>query len=366
MSSALSSQTPPGEPEPGPRPRAFLGELRDAVSLRTLALMTGVLLLQLGFIVSYIGAFHSPTPHRVPVAVVAPPQVTRQVVPLLNGLPGHPASASAAPSEAAARARLLDRRVDAVLLVDATGSTDRLLVASAGGPAVSETATQVARQIEKGRHRTVTITDIRPPTPADGRGLSAFYLVVGWMVGGYLASSLLSISAGARPANTHRALIRLLTMAVYAVCSGLAGAIIVDPVFHALPQHFTALWGIGALVVFAAAAGAMALQILFGTIGIGVAVLLFVVLGNPSAGGPYPSVLLPPFWRVIGPALPPGAGTTAVRNTVYFAGHATAGPLWVLAAWAAGGILVTLLASLRHDRRHPRPNPTSTTATTTP
>jgi len=31
-----------------------------------------VLLLQFAFILSYIGAFHSPSPHRIPVIVVAP------------------------------------------------------------------------------------------------------------------------------------------------------------------------------------------------------------------------------------------------------------------------------------------------------
>ncbi|MCD0485314.1 SNG1 family protein [Streptacidiphilus sp. ASG 303] len=342
MSTALSSTTPGG-----PGRRGFLAELRDAVSLRAFLLMTGVLLLQVGFVVSYIGAFHSPSPHRVPVAVVAPPQVSRQVVALLNRLPGEPARATAAPSAAAARRQVLDRTVDAALLVDAAGTRDTLLVASAGGPAVSDTAAQLGRRIEVGRKRAITVTDIRPPAPADGRGLSSFYLVVGWMVGGYLASSMLAVSAGARPANAHRALVRLAVLALYAVLSGLAGAVVVDTVFHALPGHFAALWGIGALVVFAAAASSMALQTLFGTVGIGLAVLLFVVLGNPSAGGPYPSVLLPPFWRVIGPALPPGAGTTAVRNTVYFSGNATTGPLWILGAWAAGGLLVGLLASAR-------------------
>jgi maltodextrin utilization protein YvdJ len=35
----------------------FLAEFRDAVSVRTVLLVVGVLLLQLGFILSYVGAF---------------------------------------------------------------------------------------------------------------------------------------------------------------------------------------------------------------------------------------------------------------------------------------------------------------------
>jgi hypothetical protein len=63
------SQMDDGDPLPRP---GFLFELRDAISVRTFLLVFGVLLLQLGFIVSYVGAFHAPKPVRTPVGVVAP------------------------------------------------------------------------------------------------------------------------------------------------------------------------------------------------------------------------------------------------------------------------------------------------------
>ena len=61
-----------------------------------------------------------------------------------------------------------------------------------------------------------------------------------------------------------------------------------------------------------------------GLVGIGLAILVFVVLGNPSAGGAYPAQLLPPFWSAIGPWLPPGAATGAIRGIVYFGGAGAA------------------------------------------
>ncbi len=64
----------------------------------------------------------------------------------------------------------------------------------------------------------------------------------------------------------------------------------------------------------------IALQELVGIVGIGVAILLFVVLGNPSAGGAYQNALLPGFWRAIGNAIPNGAGVDALRRIVYFHG----------------------------------------------
>ncbi|QUW85447.1 DUF3533 domain-containing protein (plasmid) [Streptomyces mirabilis] len=355
--------TPSGRDDPdgpgAPAPRGFRAELRDSVTLRAVLLVAGVLFLQLGFILSYIHAFHSPTPNRIPIAVAAPASVAQQAVGALNALDSRPLNARAVRDEASARRLIRQRTVDAALVINPTGTTDTLLVASAGGPAVSQAVTAVAEKTEAAQQRQVKVTDILPPAPNDSRSLSSFYLVIGWMVGGYLAAAILGIAGGARPANLHRTTIRLGALAVYAAVSGLGGALIADPLLDALPGHFAALWGIGALVVFASAAATMALQVLFGIAGIGVAILFFVVLGNPSAGGPYPGPLLPAFWRAIGQALPPGAGTTAVRNTMYFSGNATAGALLTLAAYAAAGIAVSLVATglTWPSRRSRRPAP---------
>ncbi|MFJ4919211.1 DUF3533 domain-containing protein [Streptomyces sp. NPDC088725] len=348
--------SPPGsEPEPpetgGPAPHGFLAELRDAVSARAVLMVVGVFVLQLGFVLSYIGAFHAPTPHRIPVAVAAPTPVADKVAAQLNGLAGDPVKARTATDEKQARALILDRTVDAAIIVDPRGGTDTLLVASAGGPAVSTAVTQIAEKVEATQHRQVKVTDIRPPAGGDGRGLSSFYLVLGWIVGGYLAAAILGTAGGARPANQHRTLIRLGALAVYAALSGIGGALIAGPLLGALPGDVPQLWAIGSLVVFAAGATTVAFQALLGTVGIGVTILVFVVLGNPSAGGAYPTSLLPPFWRTIGPWLPPGAGTAVVRNTAYFSGNATSGPLWVLGAYAVGGAVIAVVAGTVRGRR---------------
>ncbi|MFF7977042.1 DUF3533 domain-containing protein [Streptomyces sp. NPDC007905] len=329
----------------------FLAELRDAISFRAFGLVLGGLLIQLAFTISYLGAFHSPTPHRIPVAVVAPEQASARIVAKLNGLGGDPVKATAAASESAARQRILDRNADAAFLFNATSTEDTLLVASAGGPSVSQTASQLAQKIEAAQKRQVTVTDIKAPNKGDGRGMTSFYLVLGWVVGGYLTATIINMSAGSRPANRHRIVIRLAVLGLYAIVSGVAGAVIVGPVFDALSGHFWALTGIGTLVVFASAATSLALQTLLGMLGTGLTILLFVVLGNPSSGGVYPSVLLPRFWSAIGQVLPPGAGTTLVRNTVYFGAHATAAAWWVLAAYTVGGIAVALVAAWRRERR---------------
>ncbi|MEV1290582.1 hypothetical protein [Micromonospora sp. NPDC049679] len=334
----MSAQTTP--PRPG-----FVAELRDAVTVRAALLVLGVLLLQLGFIASYLGAFHDPAPRRIPVAVVAPSGAhagaATQIVAELNQLDGRPLAARLAADEPAAR-RLIERRTVYGALVLGPARSDHLLVAGAAGASAAQALTAILGQVDQVRRRTLTVEDVRPAAAGDARGLSGFYLVVGWVVGGYLVAAILGIGGGARPANRHRAVLRLAVLAAYAVASGIGGALIAETLLAALSGHFLSLWALGALLVFAVGAFTMAAQVLLGTIGIGVAILLFVVLGNPSAGGAYPSVLLPPFWAAIGRWLPPGAGTDAVRNIVYFPKSSVAQPLLVLAGYAVVGLLVTV------------------------
>ncbi|MEU9374954.1 DUF3533 domain-containing protein [Streptomyces sp. NPDC048255] len=330
----------------------FLAEIKDAVTTRAALLVLGVLALQLAFITSYIGAFHHPRPSEIPIAVAAPAaRVAEESAQQLGALPGKPLDPRAVADEATARAQVRNRDVDGALIVDPAGRADRLLVASGAGASLSQAVEEVVGTVWQGRGRPLVVTDVAPVAKGDARGLSSFYLVVGWCVGGYLCAAILAISAGARPANAARAVVRLGALLVYAVTAGLFGAVIAGPVLGALPGSLMALWGLGALVVFAVGAITLAFQGLAGVVGIGLAILLVVVFGNPSAGGAYPYPLLPPFWSTIGPALPPGAGTYAARSIAYFKGNGAGGPMGVLAVWAVLGSAVTLLCAVSRRGR---------------
>ncbi|MFJ8693472.1 YhgE/Pip domain-containing protein [Streptomyces roseolilacinus] len=325
-------------------------EVRSAVTPRAALLVVGVLALQLLFVASYVGALHDPRPTDVPFGVVAPGAAAERTADRLAALPGDPLDPRVLSDEAEARRRIVNREIDGALVVDPAGGTDTLLVASGGGTVLATALERIATEVERPRQRTVRTVDVAPASARDFDGLSAFYLVVGWCVGGYLLASILAISAGSRPANTRRAIIRLAVLALSALLGGLGGAIIVGPVLGALPGSIAALWGLGALVVFSVGAITLALQALTGVVGIGLAVLLIVIAGNPSAGGAFPGPMLPDFWRAIGPGLPPGAGTWAARSIAYFRGNAVSGPLQVLSVWAVAGTVITLVvSSLRRD-----------------
>ena len=338
------------EREPSEQTRAkakpsFWARLRDTVPASSVLLVLGVLVLQLAFIFSYVGAFHAPTPHRIPIDIAAPGQMAPQLAAQLNSISGTRLHATSVSDQATAQGDVRSGSRSAALIVDPTGKTDRLLVASGGGAAVVSAVEAIMNQVEASRQRTVTVSDVVPLQSGDARGLTGFYLVIGWLVGGYLVTALLGVTKGARPATARLAAIRLLALVPYAVVSGLGGALIVGPMLGALTGHLVALWLLGTLLVLSAATVTMALQVVFGVLGIGVTLLLFVVLGNPSAGGAFQASLLPAFWRALGGALPNGAGTDSVRRIVYFNGHGIAGHFIVVAAYVAAGAIIAMTVS---------------------
>jgi hypothetical protein len=347
---------PPSKPHPRrPIPAQTLREeWRDAVSPRTVALLFGVLFLQLGFILSYVGAFHNPQPHQIPIAVVAPAQVSAQTVDKLNTINSNPVKATAVSSAALAEQQIRADQTSAAFIINPESETDTVLVSSAGGTSVSTAVTTVLTEVDASQHRKVTVRDVVPLQSGDGRGLTGFYLVIGWIVGGYLVASLLGVAKGSRPANPRRAYFRLAAVVPYAILSGFGGALVVDQLLGALTGHFMALWWLGALLVASSATVTMAFQMLFGVLGIGVTVLLFVILGNPSAGGAYQPTLLPPFWRALSGALPNGAGTDAVRRIVYFGANGITGHLIVIIIYILAGAAVALAGSHLTHRRHLR------------
>lgn len=76
----------------------FADEVEDAVTPRAALLVIGVLVLQLLFIASYIGALHKPKPTDVPFGIVAPQQMSARLLTELKDLPGGPLDPARSPT----------------------------------------------------------------------------------------------------------------------------------------------------------------------------------------------------------------------------------------------------------------------------
>ncbi len=283
-------------------------------------------------------------PRDIPVAIAAPPPVAAQVTGALDqGRPGVFDLTTVA-DEAAARRAVLHREVYGAVVVGPQGP--RVLTASAAGPAVAQLLQQVGVGLSDRLGADVPVEDV-VPAPADdprGAGLAAGALPLA--LGGILAAALLTrttTGAGRRFAGAT----------AIALAGGMALAGLLQGWLGALDGDYWATSAVLASGVGATAFAVLGLHSVLGTVGLALGGAVVVLLGNPLSGAATAPEFLPGGWSELGQLLPPGATVSALRSVAFFDGAGAAGPLWVLAGWAVGGLLTAGLATLRRDTRRP-------------
>jgi hypothetical protein len=288
-----------------------------------------VLFVQAAFVLSYVGALHEPTSHGVRLAVVGASPVPAAVAKQFS-LRLKPYS-----TEADARSAIDKRKVDAAFVGGPSGST--LIVAPAGGALTATALVNVFTAAGAAAKQRIAVVQVHPLPKGDAPGNVSFLVTMALIIGGYLASTF-GMAFGGPPTRRKR---RLLSLAIVSVAGALLTDVIAGPVLDALPSSkFLELWGVFVLVMLATSFATAGLQATLGAAGTLVVVVLFVIFGAPASGGTVPSAFLPGFWRTFGPYLPAGAGTTLVRNTVYFDGNAIGRSVVVLVAYLVAGALV--------------------------
>lgn len=324
----------------------------------------GVLILQLGFIASYVAAFHQPTPRDIPIAVVAeqglPADIAIDTAARLNAIDGAPLATRTADSTGEARTLLRDREILGAYVLSPSG-TDTLVTASAAGSSISAALESIFTEVEQSQNRQFVVRDEIPVGIHDNRGLSGFYLAVGWVVGGYLLAAAIGLLVGA-PNSLREAASQLGVFAAYSVLSGALGAWLVTHVLGTFAGHWFPLWLLGAGVVFATSVFTLGLRAAIGVAAVPIAIIVFVILGNPSAGGAFGPNVLPEFYAAVGRWITPGVGTEGVRSIVYFSGTGLGQPALALALYAVVGVALLLVFTARRTRssdRHEEQQPVS-------
>lgn len=324
----------------------------------------GVLILQLGFIASYVAAFHQPTPRDIPIAVVAeqglPADIAIDTAARLNAIDGAPLATRTADSTGEARTLLRDREILGAYVLSPSG-TDTLVTASAAGSSISAALESIFTEVEQSQNRQFVVRDEIPVGIHDNRGLSGFYLAVGWVVGGYLLAAAIGLLVGA-PNSLREAASQLGVFAAYSVLSGALGAWLVTHVLGTFAGHWFPLWLLGAGVVFATSVFTLGLRAAIGVAAVPIAIIIFVILGNPSAGGAFGPNVLPEFYAAVGRWITPGVGTEGVRSIVYFSGTGLGQPALALALYAVVGVALLLVFTARRTRssdRHEEQQPVS-------
>jgi hypothetical protein len=306
------------------------------LSPKTVALvLIPALVLMLAFAFSYVGAFHEPTPHHVPVAVVGPPAVAAQ----LNRVPGDPLDARQASSLSDALSQIDDREVYGAY----DAATNRLFVASAANRATAIALERTFNLIAAAQRRPAArATDVKPLPPKDPNGTAAFYSMIAWVFGGYIGATLIGLVGDPRSRSAGRAAARIGALAGFGIVAGILSVVMLRVCFGVFSGHVVAVSAIAALTIFASAAATAGIQAAAGPVGTALVILVFVILGNAASGGPFARPLLPGLWRTVGGVLPPGASVDLTRSALFFDGARIAGPILVLVGWAALGTVLAL------------------------
>jgi hypothetical protein len=295
-----------------------------------------VLVVQALFVLSYVGALHTPKPHHVAFGVVG-----RSALPVAVGT-RYSLRVSHYPSEQAAMTAIDNRKIYGAFV--AAPGVGRLIVVPAGGPGVATALSTAFGTAAAALHQKIAVVQIHPLPSGDELGNVSFLLAMALIIGGYIASTIASTFGGS--ATRHG---RLAALTIVSVIGALLTDVFAGPVLGATPtSKFLALWAIFILAMTAVAFSTAALQTVLGPAGTLVVVVVFVIFGAPASGGPLPSAYLPTFWRTFGPYLPAGAATTTIRNTLYFDANNITRSLLILSAYLVAGALT--VAAVRNRR----------------
>ncbi|MGY4965873.1 hypothetical protein [Streptomyces sp. 900105245] len=293
------------------------------------------------FIGCYVGLQRNPQPHRVPVAV-AGQELAGEISQVLGD------SADVHPVADAATGRAEVERRDVVAALSGRAASDRLRL-EVGGANGQSTTTAVKSLISAYAHgsgQRVTTVDVVPFVRFDSRGLAGFYLAFGVTLAGFvLAQNVLGL------ANRLHLQHRFWLLSGASVAIGIVATVIAGPILGAVPAPVMPLAFALTLLAGAAAFTTKLLGTYLGPVGVPVATLLLLTVGNSTSGAAIGPDLLPAAAHAVSALLPPGAAVRAVTDLSYFHGAQAVQPLATLALWALiAAILVGLRPRLRRRR----------------
>jgi hypothetical protein len=331
-------QAAPAVATPSPRPHRIV---RHRPPVRAwLQPVVIALIVVAAFVTCYVGLQRNPQPHRIPIAVTGSALPGEIGQALGDTVEVHPAA-----SAQAARDAVQHHDVDAAVV---GGGPHRLRLEIAGAAGTSTTAAvkTLVGAYAHGAHKHVTVEDTVPLSHFDARGLAGFYMAFGVTLAGFVLGSNVLGLAGLLHLR-HR--FRVLGGASVAI--GALAAIIAGPVMGSVPAPVAPLIVTLAFLAAAASFTTKLLGTYFGPLGIPVATLLLLTVGNATSGATIGPDLLPGTARAVSALLPPGAAVRAVSDLSYFGGAHAVVPVLTLVAWTAGaGLLLGLHARLARRR----------------
>jgi hypothetical protein len=310
-----------------------------SLSPRTLVALTAAFIAAVFIFAGvYTATQHKPVPHQVRVGVVGHDTLLKLKIALsLPPLKGSYFDMIEYKSTNDLKTAIKERKIYAGFYNQ--GKTAVLIVAPTSGKLLSDNLVMTATNLLSSLKIPLQVQDLVPLGKGDTSGLSSYTFQYGLLVPAFFFGILLFMYAGALSVVW-----RLGLVGGYSIAAGFVGALTVDQVVGALTGHYLALAGLGILYSATVVLVTYGLSKLMGFVGLALAGLGLILVGNSVGGGSLNQEFLPDTFRSLGQAFPNGAFIRTVRDTVYFHGHNTGQSLMVVALWALGGLVLVFVA----------------------
>ncbi|KOU38436.1 hypothetical protein [Streptomyces sp. WM6378] len=302
------------------------------------------LLMCLGMGLAYLGAFATPEPHHLPVAVVGAGPEAKVFAQTVKDEAGDKLDVRTVADRGTAVDQLKHRDISGAYVLNS--KAPELIVASAGSDMSATAVEKVFTPVASAQGVPLKVTDVVPPVSGDPTGSGIFFLLIAVSIGSYASVAALGAAGAGLSLKLRAALVTGVSFAVSVIGAAFAG-----PLFH-LVDH--GLWGVWAMSWLYSAgilflgAGLHTFLKRWTTLAV---MVLFVMLNFTSSGGLFRPELQNGFFGTLH-AFWNGAGLVeGIRDLVYFGGHGLARDVWVLATWLVLGLAVMAVAGLVERRR---------------
>lgn len=297
----------------------------------------------LAMALAYLGGFHRPVMHHLPVAVVGTPAQAGAAAAQIQAATGDALDLRVVATRAEAEQQLRQLRIDGAFIPSTT--TPTLLTASAMSDSSTTAVTKVFTAVAMHQNRPLTIHDVVPVTDQDPIGQNGFFFLVPLSVGSYAAAIAIGAAGSTRRFRERLALV--LGTGVTIATLYLAAAMIV---FNMFGGHGPAIWALSVLYSVTVLAIGVGLHPLVGRFCTLLFSVVFVALNFTSSGGVLRPEMQHGFYGWLHDFWIGSGMLDAMRHTVYFPDSPLAHALWILFGWFAFGLFCLLMAALNERR----------------
>lgn len=334
-------------PAPAPvttAPTTTAAEAPHRVPMRTVLSHVAIpIIMGLAMALAYLGGFHRPVPHHLPVAVVGTPAQAGAAAAQIEAATGDALDLRVVPTRAQAEDQLRHLQIDGAFIPSAT--TPTLLTASAASDSTTTAVTKVFTAVALHQNRPLTVHDVVPVSEQDPIGQNGFFFLVPLSVGSYAAAIAIGAAGATRRFRERLGLV--LGTGVTIATLYLAAAMIV---FNMFGGHGPAVWALSVLYSTTVLAIGMGLHPLVGRFCTLLFSVVFVALNFTSSGGVLRPEMQNGFYRWLHDFWIGSGMLDALRHVLYFPNAAWAHALWILFGWFMAGLFCLGMAALNERR----------------